>query len=209
VLGQIIDNRYQLTRELGKGGMGVVYEATNLRNGTSVAVKILATNILSEMPSVMARFEREVRASSSIDCDHIVRVLDAGTDAASGAPYMVMELILGQDLHHWFRQLRLMRPETIIRVAGQIGTGLAKAHEAGVIHRDIKPGNVFIAESGDEMTAKVLDFGIAKLKMEQVQGDAGLTKTGNMLGSPHYMSPEQARASRRSTSGRTSGPSGS
>jgi eukaryotic-like serine/threonine-protein kinase len=176
--------------------MGVVYEALNLRSNRTVALKLLATNVGEEMPDVNARFEREVRATSSLDSDNIVRVYDAGTDEESGAPYMVMELVRGHDLHQWFRRVKLMRPDAVVRIAAQIAVGLGKAHAAGVIHRDIKPGNIFIAEQGGEMVPKILDFGIAKLKMEQVQGDTGLTKTGNMLGSPHYMSPEQAQGLR-------------
>lgn len=193
VAERIVDKRYKLVRQLGRGGMGVVYEAVNLRNDRAVALKLLATNIGEEMPDVTARFEREVRATSSIDSDNIVRVYDAGTDTETGAPYMVMELVKGLDLHQWFRRIGQMQPEAVIRIAAQVAQALSKAHAAGVIHRDIKPGNVFIAEQGEELVAKVLDFGIAKLKMEQVQGDVGLTKTGNMLGSPHYMSPEQAQ----------------
>ncbi|RYE92436.1 MAG: serine/threonine protein kinase, partial [Myxococcales bacterium] len=174
--------------------MGVVYEAIDQRTQARVALKLLASAISEDMPDVVARFEREVTAASSIDSDHIVRVFDAGSE--DGSPFMVMELVHGRDLHQWCKQLRQMRPETVVRLAGQACEGLAKAHAAGVVHRDIKPGNIFLSERGDEVDAKILDFGIAKLKMDQVQGDPGLTKTGNMLGSPHYMSPEQAQGLR-------------
>lgn len=171
--------------------MGVVYEAIDLRDNHKVALKLLASSVSEDLPDVVARFEREVQAASSINSENIVRVFDAGNE--DGSPFMVMELVQGRDMHHWCKNLRQMRPEAVIRIAGQVCSGLAKAHAAGVIHRDIKPGNIFLAESDEHVTAKLLDFGIAKLKMEQVQGDPGLTKTGNMLGSPHYMSPEQAQ----------------
>jgi eukaryotic-like serine/threonine-protein kinase len=92
---RVVDKRYRLVRQLGRGGMGVVYEALNLRSNRTVALKLLATNVGEEMPDVNARFEREVRATSSLDSDNIVRVYDAGTDEESGAPYMVMELVRG------------------------------------------------------------------------------------------------------------------
>jgi len=171
--------------------MGVVYEAIDQRTNRKVALKVLASAVSEDLPDVVARFEREVQAASSIQSENIVRVFDAGTE--DGSPFMVMELVQGRDLHHWCKQLRQMRPETVIRIAGQCCEGLARAHAAGVIHRDIKPGNIFLSEFDDQITPKLLDFGIAKLKMDQVQGDPGLTKTGNMLGSPHYMSPEQAQ----------------
>lgn len=174
--------------------MGVVYEAADLKSGRRVALKLLASTVAEEMPDIVARFQREVQAASAIDCDNIVRVYDAGSDE-SGAPYMAMELVKGKDWHQWARFLQIMSPEVVVRLAGQTCHGLSRAHAAGVIHRDIKPGNIFLAEGPGpgEYTAKILDFGIAKLKMDQVQGDPGLTKTGNMLGSPHYMSPEQAQ----------------
>lgn len=171
--------------------MGVVYEAIDQRSSRKVALKVLASAVSEDMPDIVARFEREVQAASSIQSENIVRVFDAGTE--DGSPYMVMELVRGRDLHHWCKQLKQMRPETVIRLAGQACEGLAAAHAVGVIHRDIKPGNIFLSEYEDNVVAKILDFGIAKLKMDQVQGDPGLTKTGNMLGSPHYMSPEQAQ----------------
>lgn len=171
--------------------MGVVYEAIDLRSNRKVALKLLASSVSEDLPDVVARFEREVQAASSIHSENIVQVYDAGTD--KGSPFMVMELVQGRDLHHWCKQLKQFRPEAAIRIAGQTCSGLAQAHAAGVIHRDIKPGNIFLSEYEDKVIAKLLDFGIAKLKMDQVQGDPGLTKTGNMLGSPHYMSPEQAQ----------------
>lgn len=171
--------------------MGVVYEVIDQQTNQKKALKLLASSAAEDIPDVVARFEREVQAASSIQSENIVRVFDAGTD--SGSPFMVMELVHGRDLHQWCKQLKQLRPEAVIRVAGQVCEGLAAAHAVGVIHRDIKPGNVYLSEYEDTVVAKLLDFGIAKLKMDQVQGDPGLTKTGNMLGSPHYMSPEQAQ----------------
>jgi serine/threonine-protein kinase len=171
--------------------MGVVYEVIDQQTNQKKALKLLASSVSEDLPDVVARFEREVQAASSIHSENIVRVFDAGTD--EGSPFMVMELVRGRDLHQWCKQLKQLRPEAVIRVAGQACEGLAAAHAVGVIHRDIKPGNIFLSEYEDSVVAKLLDFGIAKLKMDQVQGDPGLTKTGNMLGSPHYMSPEQAQ----------------
>jgi serine/threonine-protein kinase len=171
--------------------MGVVYEAIDLRTQRRVALKLLASSVSEDLPDVVARFEREVQAASSIRSENIVQVFDAGTD--NGSPFMIMELVQGHDLHQWSKKLKQFTPEAVIRIAGQVSEGLAVAHAVGVIHRDIKPGNIFLSEYEEMLVPKLLDFGIAKLKMDQVQGDPGLTKTGNMLGSPHYMSPEQAQ----------------
>jgi serine/threonine-protein kinase len=190
--------KYELTRLLGEGGMGAVYEATHTATGRSVAIKVLPERdeLSSETPQLSARLAREARAAGSINSEHIVQVLDAGSDPDTGAAYLVMELLEGRDLNRVLREMGLLPPDLAMRIVAQACAGLAKAHEAGVIHRDIKPANLFLADrEGGEIVVKILDFGVAKLTVDRLQTDEGaeLTRTGAMLGSPHYMSPEQAR----------------
>ena len=151
----------------------------------------------------LARFHREARAASAVDTEHVVRVLDLGTDAAMDMPYMVMELLCGEDLDQLLARVGSLAPDTVLRIAAQVCLGLEKAHGARVIHRDIKPANLFLARrAAGDVVVKILDFGIAKIKRAPGELSSGLTPTGGILGSPRYMSPEQSRAS-RSIDGRT------
>jgi serine/threonine protein kinase len=145
---------------------------------------------------MIRRFQREARAAAAIETSHIVQVLDTGTDASSGTIYMVMELLRGEDLKQLLARLGKLSPELSLRLVGQAAIGIRKAHEAGVIHRDIKPANLFLTrQDSGEITVKVVDFGIAKIKADMASSsDAGLTHTGGILGSPIYMSPEQAKS---------------
>ena len=192
---QVIDGKYQLVRRLGEGGMGAVYEARHLGTARRVAVKVISTESLSKSAEVVSRFQREAMASGAIESQYIATVLDTGVDPATGSPYMVMELLVGEDIEQTLRRIGPFQPELALRVIGQACLGLQKAHEANVVHRDIKPANIFLTRrDGGEVVAKILDFGIAKMKTESFTSSEGksLTRTGTMLGSPLYMSPEQA-----------------
>src|SRR5262249_38663240 len=148
---------------------------------------------------LVGRFRREVRAAAAIATPHIVRVLDTGVDTASGTPFMVMEYLSGEDLQALLDRVGILSPEAASRIVAQACDGLARAHAAGIVHRDVKPANLFLArEEGGAITVKLLDFGIAKVRAGgSVEGTTtGLTRTGGLLGSPHYMSPEQARGLR-------------
>ena len=193
----IIDNKYQIVRQLGKGGMGALYEARHLGTGRRVAVKVILTEALAQSADIVARFQREARASGAIESEHVAQVLDAGVDAATGSPYMVMELLKGEDMQQLIQRVGPLAPELALRLLAHACLGLRRAHEAGIIHRDIKSANLFVArrDSGDAIV-KILDFGIAKVRPDQLSqsqsGGHGLTRTGSMMGSPLYMSPEQA-----------------
>ncbi|XXY51837.1 serine/threonine-protein kinase [Sorangium sp. So ce269] len=190
--GQIVDQKYRLTRLIGEGGMGCVYEARQLDTGEQVAVKLISGQKRRESGTALGRFQREARAAAGVETPHIVRVRDAGTDPATGAPYLVMEYLDGEDLGQLLHRLGPLRPEVALRIIVQACLGLQKAHEARVIHRDIKPANLFLARSGDgEIVVKLLDFGIAKIKPSEGGVTTGLTTTGKMLGSPLFMAPEQ------------------
>lgn len=179
--------------------MGSVHEAEHIETGERVALKCIDGDLLVRGKGSVERFQREARAMGSIDTEHAVRVLDAGTDPESKAPYMAMELLEGEDLQHLLDRVGSLEPDAALRIAAQACLGLQKAHEARVVHRDIKPANLFLARRGDgEIVVKILDFGIAKIKPEPSQGGptTGLTRTGGLIGSPLFMSPEQARGLR-------------
>ncbi len=196
---QVIDGKYQVVRLLGEGGMGAVYEARHLGTGRRVALKVIVSAELAQSPDIVARFQREARAAGAIESQHIAHVLDTGIDPASRAPYMVMEFLQGEDVSQAIERLGPLHPELALRVIAQACIGLQKAHDAGVTHRDIKPANIYLAaQDGGDLIVKILDFGIAKVKMEQLHSaeNAALTRTGSMLGSPLYMSPEQAKGAK-------------
>jgi hypothetical protein len=196
MIGTIIGEKYEITRQIGAGGMGSVFEATHTGTGRRVALKLIVTAELAKNPMLVARFQREAKAAGAIETEHIVQVLDTGTDGPSGLPYMVMEFLEGEDVQQLIRRVGPLPPDVALRIVAQACLGLQKAHDAHVVHRDVKSANLFVTKrDGGTRLVKLLDFGIAKVKMEQAQSaeNAGLTRTGSMLGSPLYMSPEQAR----------------
>jgi serine/threonine-protein kinase len=188
-----VADRYDIVTLLGEGGMGVVYDAIHTSTGRRVALKVLSLKGAPLKTDVVARFSREARAAGAISSKHIVQVLDAGTDPETGAPFLAMEKLRGQDLREVVRPLGVLPVDLSLRIVAQACVGLAKAHGAGVVHRDIKLGNLFLAEGDDdERVIKVLDFGIAKVISAEVdEGDTEVTVTGTVIGSPQYMSPEQ------------------
>ena len=199
VIGTTIDGKYLVKRQLGAGAMGSVYEAEHTSTGRRVALKLISAGDLTRDSGMVARFQREARAAGAIDTQHITQVLDAGLDEESQLPFLVMEFMAGDDLQNTIKLLGPLPPELAMRIVAQACLGLQKAHDAGVVHRDMKPANLFLAQrDAGEIIVKLLDFGIAKVKMDAAQEveSAGLTKTGSMLGSPLYMSPEQAKGQR-------------
>jgi serine/threonine-protein kinase len=195
LIGTVIAEKYELIRLLGQGGMGAVYEGRNASTLKRCAVKVLVSPEMAASGEAVKRFFREARASSVIESDHIVQIFDSGSDPKTGFPYMVMELLNGEDLEHVLRRYGALQPLVAAKLILQAAMGLAKAHDHGTVHRDIKPANIYLTrrESG-ELVVKILDFGIAKVKMEKFsETSAGLTRDGSMLGTPLYMSPEQAK----------------
>lgn len=196
MIGKLVDGKYQIVRILGEGGMGAVYEALHTGTGRHVALKVIVSADLAKNQDMVSRFQREAKAAGAIDTQHIVQVLDAGRDPATGFPFMVMELLSGEDLQQLILRVGPLPPDLALRIVAQACIGLQKAHDAQVVHRDIKPANLFLARrDAGEVVVKVLDFGIAKVKADPsaTKEDHGLTRTGAMLGSPSYMSPEQAK----------------
>ncbi len=195
MIDQVLDGKYQVARLIGEGGMGAVYEATRTDDDERVAVKVINDDAVAKDEVLVTRFEREALAASKILSPHIVEIFDAGHDSDTGHPYMVMEMLDGENALQLLTRLGPLPPELAIRVGIQTCEGLARAHEVGGVHRDIKPANLFLTDKGDEVVVKLLDFGVAKFKMDQASEsqNQSLTRTGSMLGSPMYMSPEQAR----------------
>jgi len=187
-LGSVIAGRYELTRFIGKGGMGSVYEASD-GQGRHVAVKLLTDIGEAGADSmVRRRFERESTISAKLESPHIVKTLHAGVDEQLGSPFIVMPLMVGFDLRQLMKRLGPFNPTIAARIVRQVCLALEAAHEAGAVHRDIKPGNIFLDHGADGIiTVRVLDFGVAKWLI----GDGQLTATGTLLGTPFYMAPEQ------------------
>ncbi|MBN1773996.1 MAG: serine/threonine protein kinase [Deltaproteobacteria bacterium] len=191
--GLVIDGKYRLTRPLGEGGMGVVWVATHTALGREFAVKLLRPEFAGD-PQALIRFQQEAVAVSKVGSPHLVALTDFGT-TTDGAPYIVMELLEGRTLEEAMREEKPMPVSRIVDIAGQILTALAAVHERGIVHRDLKPANVFLTQLGERRDfVKLLDFGVAKV----LGGDrvSHFTRTGVLLGTPTYMSPEQVQGSR-------------
>ncbi len=184
VAGTLLSDRYRVEERLAGGGMGSVYSAIDERLARRVAVKVLKEG-LADDPRFVERFRREARAAGALSHPNVAGVYDFAEDV--GRHYMVMELAQGRDLSWVLREEGPLSPERSARIGAQIARALAHAHAAGVVHRDIKPANVIVGESD---RVKVTDFGIAR-----AVGDSSLTATGSMLGTAHYISPEQASGS--------------
>jgi serine/threonine-protein kinase len=191
VEGKVVGAKYRLERELARGGMGSVWVARHLQLDCSVAVKFMDPESASYGPARL-RFEREAKAAAQLRTPHVVQVYDHGVD--DDTPYIVMELLDGEDLGARLkRQHRLTLP-LASAILDQLAKGLQRAHAIGIVHRDLKPGNVFLAKGEDGDLVKILDFGIAKAVGTSIADEA--TKTGQLVGSPHYMSPEQAKGAK-------------
>ncbi len=194
-VGDVIDGKYRIVRLLGEGGMGAVYEGENTRIHRRVAIKVLHGNVARNQEAVQ-RFEREAQAAGRIGSSHIVEVLDLG-DLPDGDRYMVMEFLEGQSLSGRIQSRGHLTPADVYPIATQLLQGLAAAHAAGIVHRDLKPDNVYLLSSrqGQADFVKILDFGISKFNALG-GGEFSMTRTGSVMGTPYYMSPEQAKGSR-------------
>ena len=190
--GALVAEKYRVERVIGRGGMGLVVEATHVMLGTRVALKFLAEAMVAE-PTALARFNREARASAQLVSEHVCRVSDFGIEGTQ--PYIVMELLVGTDLSR-LAKVRMLDMATAALYIRQACLGVADAHAAGIVHRDLKPGNLFLTRRPDgRPLIKVLDFGVATAPASD--GDARLTATAHVVGSPGYMAPEQIRASKK------------
>ena len=187
LVGTVLEGAYRITRLIGQGGMGAVYEAVQLRLNKRVAVKLMASNLAADHEALL-RFHREAEITSRLGHPHLVNVVDFG-QAESGEPYLVMEYLEGEDLDHRLRRVSRMSIESVVHVVRQVASALNATHDQGIVHRDLKPGNIFLVQVPGELDfVKVLDFGISKMMAARTR----LTKARSTPGTPAYMSPEQA-----------------
>ena len=188
--GLILAGRYRLVSKLGQGGMGSVWRAEHLTLGTPVAVKLIDGSI-AHSEEALARFRREAQAAAELRSAHVVHIMDYGVE--NETPYIAMELLEGESLSARLTRMGRLSPKETAGILSQVARALTKAHQQRIVHRDLKPENIFIVREGDDELVKVLDFGIAK-KLGLSSTSSGVkTNTGAMLGTPYYMSPEQAK----------------
>jgi eukaryotic-like serine/threonine-protein kinase len=188
LIGKTVDGRYEVTRVLGEGGMGTIYEVRHTTLGRRFALKVLRRDIADK--ELNLRFIQEAKAAAAIGHPNIVAVNDFGSieiEGGGSVPYFVMEHLEGEGLAEVLRRETTIEPRRAAGIVEQCVSGLAAAHAAGVIHRDLKPDNVFLTHVGEREFVKLLDFGVAKMA-----GAGRLTQAGTVFGTPHYMSPEQA-----------------
>jgi serine/threonine protein kinase len=191
-VGQALAARYQVRRVIADGGMGRVYEALDLAENRSVAVKVLHPNVASD-PVQIERFEREFAISRQLSHQRVVEVLDF-VAIGSGERALVMELLYGEELKNTLSRENAMGPARVLRMVSQVAQALDEAHRRGIVHRDLKPDNLYLCQTATGDNVKVLDFGSIK---DTARGSRQLTALGTTIGSPSYMSPEQAQASAR------------
>jgi hypothetical protein len=194
--GQVIDGKYRVVKLLGQGGMGAVYLAEHMIIGKRVALKVLLGSVAGNETAV-ARFEREAQAAGRIGNDHILEIFDFGS-LSDGARYMVCEFLEGETLASRVTREQRLSPAALVPIARQLLSGLGAAHDAGVVHRDLKPENIFILrqKAGLADFVKIIDFGISKFQPLSAADGMQMTATGIVVGTPCYLSPEQARGSR-------------
>ena len=195
LVGRLLSGRYRLQSILGEGGMAIVYEGEHVAIGKRVAIK-LVQSLFANDDEIVSRFEREARSASAVESEHIVHVFDVGADPELGL-FLVMELLTGEDLGHVLARRHRLDPLFACGLVKQAALGLEKAHAAGIVHRDLKPANVFLVTRDDGTTlVKLVDFGIAKVLREAHDARfsrKGITRRGTAIGTPQYMSPEQAQ----------------
>jgi serine/threonine-protein kinase len=194
VEGTVLADKYRLERKLGQGGMGAVWRAEHVQLRSPVAIKLIDHQIVAH-PDALARFLREAQSAAALRSPHVVQILDFGADR--GVPYIAMELLEGESLADRIARVGRLSPPDVARLMTQVARALGKAHEMGIVHRDIKPDNIFIVRNDEDEVAKVLDFGIAKSAQHGLgPGSGSTTRTGAILGTPNYMSPEQAEGTK-------------
>jgi serine/threonine-protein kinase len=185
----VVADRFRLVRMIGRGGMGSVWQAVHIALDQPCAVKFIEDE-LANVADAHARFEREAKAAAQLRSPHVVQILDHGV--WQGRPYIAMELLDGEDLGRALAKAGgKLPPAQVNAIVQQVCRALTKAHQAGIVHRDLKPDNIFLVNDDDRQLVKILDFGVAKQRSQAIDGTN--TKTGVMIGTPYYMSPEQAQ----------------
>ncbi|MEQ8985877.1 MAG: serine/threonine-protein kinase [Deltaproteobacteria bacterium] len=187
LIGRVLLERYEVLQRIGSGGMGAVYVGKQTAVGRKVALKVLRSDLMAN-DHVRQRFRREAEIIARLSHPHTIQLIDYG-ETPEGLAVMVMELLLGASLSERLKQSGPLPMELTVRIGKEVAASLAEAHLHGLVHRDLKPANIFLADVGSATHAKVLDFGIARILDEEA---TRLTSTGQVFGTPRYMSPEQA-----------------
>jgi len=193
LIGATLSGKFLINRKVGQGGMGVVYEATHMQLGKTVAVKVLLEKY-AQREAIVARLRQEAQLASSLRNEHIIDITDIGT-TEDGRTYVVMEFLDGESLAECLARETTLPEQRLLKVVSQAASALSAAHAKGIVHRDIKPENLFLLKRKDQDFVKVVDFGISKSLRStgEEEDQPRLTQTGMVLGTPLYMSPEQAR----------------
>jgi eukaryotic-like serine/threonine-protein kinase len=186
--GRLFDRRWRIVRCIRSGGMGAVYEVVHEQTQARSALKVMLPELVTSS-ELRSRFRQEALVTAKIESDHIVKVFDGGTDPDTGSPYLVMELLRGEDLGSRIARSGPLRPDLVVTLLSQVAMALDRTHQKGVIHRDLKPENLFVTTRDDgSPCVKILDFGVAKLVASPSRAE-----TTRTVGTPLYMSPEQVR----------------
>ncbi len=193
VPGAVLAGKYALERKLGQGGMGAVWRAEHRELRSPVAIKLIDEQIAAH-PEAVARFLREAQAAAALRSPHVVQILDFGTDR--GVPYIAMELLEGESLAARLERVGRLPPAEVARIMTEVARAIGRAHELSIVHRDLKPDNIYLVHNDESEVTKVLDFGIAKATQGVGALSGSTTRTGAILGTPHYMSPEQAEGTK-------------
>jgi serine/threonine protein kinase len=188
--GKRFAGKFLLEENFASGSMGAVWRARDTQRDIPVAIKVMMASI-ADSPGFAQRFEREASSAAQIGSPNVVNIYEYGVH--NSQPYIVMELLKGEDLHQRFKRVTRLSVRATSRLVRGICEGLHAAHESGIIHRDLKPANIFLAREGDAEFVKLLDFGIAKVIQDE---GTGITATGQMIGTPNYMSPEQIQGAK-------------
>jgi eukaryotic-like serine/threonine-protein kinase len=193
VAGQVLANKYLLIDRLGEGGFGSIWRAEHQVLKSPVAVKLIDLD-MARKDGAVERFLREAQATAALRSPHVVQVLDYGVDG--NQPFIVMELLEGENLADRIQRVGVLPPLEVVRIVTHVARAIGKAQELGIVHRDLKPENIFLVNNGDEEIAKVLDFGVAKIASPVEFEQKTRTKTGSLVGTPYYMSPEQVQGNK-------------
>jgi len=200
LISKRLQDKYDVFHVIGHGGTGTVYAARNVQTGVDVAIKWMHTHSFATDDPDLLRFIQEARIAGTLHSPHIARTLELERDAETGVPFQVMELLAGEDLGTLLKRTGALRPDVALRIATQACAGLAAAHAKGVVHRDIKPENLYMARTSEgSLVVKLLDFGVAKIRRTMSAGSSGaltapqqsITRSGEVVGTPLYMAPEQ------------------
>src|SRR5512133_1998676 len=193
LVGRVLAEKYHLTERLGEGGFGSIWRAEHLVLRSPVAVKLIDLD-MARKDGAVERFLREAPATAALRSPHVVQVLDYGVDKEQ--PFIVMELLEGENLAERLEREKRLPLLEVVRIVTHVARAIGKAHELGIVHRDLKPENIFLVNTGDEEVVKVLDFGVAKFASSPELNPDTYTKTGALIGTPYYMSPEQAQGNK-------------